>query len=291
MEEEKILVFGSDGMLGKYLCNMLEEEGYDVIKDSISNGGTDVTKEQDVEDKIYKTGATHVVNCVAYTNVDGAEENKELAYDVNANAPTYMAKNCKRLGIPFIHISTDYIFGDNKKDGYTEDCTDFNPLNVYGKSKLEGEKGALMENPESYIFRTSWLFGPNATNFIEKITTKAKQNPEISVVTDEIGCPTYVGDLSRNIHSAIKGEIAPGIYHSCSSDALSRYEFAKEILSVDGINTPIKECHLNDFPRKAKVPNTSILINTKLPTARTSMEMLVEYKKENEEFKKEYKTN
>jgi dTDP-4-dehydrorhamnose reductase len=188
-----------------------------------------------------------------------------------------MAQACHHLDIPFIHISTDYIFGDNKKDGYPEDYDEFNPLSVYGVSKLEGEQQVLETGGKNYIFRTSWLFGPSATNFIDKITKYAKELPELKVVTDEVGCPTYVKDLSEGILLALKGEIEPGIYHVCSKDSLSRYEFAKEILELQGIDTPIKEAKLDDFERKAQVPNISILLNTKLDEARSSEEMLKEY--------------
>jgi dTDP-4-dehydrorhamnose reductase len=188
-----------------------------------------------------------------------------------------MAKYSKKEDIPFIHISTDYIFGDNLEEGYPEDYDHFKPLSVYGESKLEGEKKVQEENEDSFIFRTSWLFGPGATNFIDKISKYARELPELKVVTDEIGCPTFVGDLSERILLAIEGKIAPAIYHACSSNFLSRYEFAKEILELQNINTPINECKLEDFDRKAQVPNISIMLNTKLPKARTSREMLEEY--------------
>ncbi|MFA7682960.1 MAG: sugar nucleotide-binding protein, partial [Candidatus Dojkabacteria bacterium] len=138
-------------------------------------------------------------------------------------------------------------------------------------------KRVLGEGGGAYIFRTSWLFGPGATNFIEKISKYARELPELKVVTDEIGCPTFVGDLSERILLAIGGEIEPGIYHACSSNHLSRYEFAQEILGLQGIETPINECKLEDFERKAQVPNISILNNTKMPEARKSEEMLEEY--------------
>jgi len=277
MDNKKILVFGSNGMLGSYLCTMLDSKGYQVIKNDRSSGGIDITNEKLVKQTITETDPDFVVNCAAYTNVDKAEDEKEIAFKVNADAPKYMADTCKNLNKPFIHISTDYVFGDDKQDGYPEDYTHFNPLNVYGESKLKGEMNVLASKPDSYIFRTSWLFGPNATNFIDKITKYAKELPELKVVTDEIGCPTYVKDLSQIILLAVNGDIQSGIYHVCSSNSLSRFEFAKEILSLQNINTPIKECKLQDFPRKAKIPHISILRNTKLKEARTSTEMLTDY--------------
>lgn len=282
MIDKKVLVFGSNGMLGNYLCNMLEKKGYTVVRNDISSGGVDITKELEVRNSVYESNAQYVVNCAAYTNVNMAEEQPEIAFKVNADAPKYMAKICKQLNIPFIHISTDYIFGDNKEDGYPEEYDRFNPLNAYGKSKLEGERNVLEEGKDTYIIRTSWLFGPNATNFISKISEAARKNPELKVVTDEIGCPTHVKDLSEGILLAVENKIQPGIYHVCSRDSLSRYEFAKEILAQQGLDTPIQESKLEDFPRKAQVPNISILLNTKLDEARSSEEMLRDYFSEKE---------
>lgn len=274
---KKVLVFGSSGMLGSYFCNYLEEKGYEVIRNDFSSQGVDITKEDQVNRLVSETDPQYVVNCAAYTNVNKAEEEPDMAYKVNGDAPGYMANICKELNIPFIHISTDYVFGDNRKEGYVEECDHFKPLNVYGRSKLEGEKKVLAQGGKSYIFRTSWLFGPNATNFISKISEYAKELPELKVVIDEIGCPTYVGDLSKAMSLAIEGEIDPGIYHVCSRESISRYEFAKKILEKQEIDIPVKKVKLDDFERAAAVPRISVLLNTKLPEGRTVDEMLTEY--------------
>ena len=276
---KKVLLFGSSGMLGSYLSNLLEEKypDFEVIRNDKADGGIDITDEQQVRDMVYEKKADYVVNCAAFTDVNAAEDNPKVAFKVNADAPEYMAKICKEQNIPFIHISTDYIFGDNREEGYKEDHKEFNPLNVYGVSKLDGEQRILEAGGTNYILRTSWLFGPGATNFIDKISKYARELPELKVVTDEVGCPTYVRDLSEAIVLALEDKIDPGIYHVCSKDSLSRYEFAQEILRLQGIDTPIHEAKLSDFDRKAQVPNISILINTKLKEARTSTEMLEEY--------------
>jgi dTDP-4-dehydrorhamnose reductase len=275
-----VLVFGSNGMLGDYFCNMLEQKEYEVIRNDKASGGIDITDEQQVRDLVFETNPEYVVNCAAFTNVDLAEKEKELAFSVNAKAPKYMAKISKELEIPFIHVSTDYIFGENRKEGYTEEYKNFKPLSVYGESKLKGELNVLEENLNSYIFRTSWLFGPNAKNFVNKITELAKERPHLNVVTDEIGCPTYVRDLSEGMFLAIDQKIEPGIYHLCSSDHLSRNEFAKEILRLQNLKTPIYDAKLDDFPREATVPHFSVLLNTKLDEARSSSQMLEEYFKQ-----------
>lgn len=276
---KKVLIFGSSGMLGSYLCNLLEEKypEFKVIRNDKAEGGIDITDEQQVREMVFETKADYVVNCAAFTDVNAAEDNPEIAFKVNADAPEYMAKVCKEQDIPFLHISTDYVFGDNKEDGYMEDHSEFNPLNVYGVSKLDGEQRVLQTGGKNYILRTSWLFGPGATNFIEKISKYAKELPVLKVVTDEVGCPTYVKDLSEAMILALKEKIDPGIYHVCSRDSLSRYEFAQEILRLQEIDTTIIEAKLADFDRKAQVPNISILVNTRLDEARTSTEMLEEY--------------
>ena len=276
---KKVLILGSSGMLGSYLCNLLEEKypEFKVIRNDKAEGGIDITDEQQVREMVFETNADYVVNCAAFTDVNAAEDNPEIAFKVNADAPEYMAKVCKEQDIPFLHISTDYVFGDNKEDGYKEDHSEFNPLNVYGVSKLDGEQRVLKTGGKNYILRTSWLFGPGATNFIEKISKYAKELPVLKVVTDEVGCATYVKDLSEAMILALKEKIDPGIYHVCSRDSLSRYEFAQEILRLQEIDTTIIEAKLADFDRKAQVPNISILVNTRLDEARTSTEMLEEY--------------
>lgn len=274
---KKVLIFGSSGMLGTYTSDLLEKEGFEVVRNDRADGGIDLTNEQEVQDTVKDINPDFVLNCAAYTNVEKAEEEKDIAFKVNADAPKYMANVCKQLDIPFIHISTDYVFGENSEEGYTEDYTEFSPLSVYGESKLKGEMNVIDSGCKYFLLRTSWLFGPNATNFIEKISKYARELPELKVVTDEVGCPTFVGDLSRVILSILNGDIGEGIYHVCSKDICSRYEFAKEILSMQGIETPINECKLEDFQRKAKVPNYSQLLNTKLPEMRSWKEMLKEY--------------
>ena len=151
---KKILLFGSSGMLGKYASDFLEKEGFEVIRNDRADGGIDITIEQEVDKLIDDINPEIVINCSAYTNVEKAEQEHEVAFKVNADAPKYMADKCKLLDIPFVHVSTDYVFGDNKKEGYTEDCTEFNPLNVYGVSKLSGEELVIGSGCKYYFLRT-----------------------------------------------------------------------------------------------------------------------------------------
>lgn len=155
-------------------------------------------------------------------------------------------------------------------------------MNKYGETKLEGERAVeavLVSNPDlkAYIVRTSWLFGEGATNFIAKITKFAQEKDELSVVDDEVGCPTYVKDLALVLLELAEGEKESGVYHMCSKDSCSRYEFAKKILELQHIGTPVKPGKLADWQRKAKISNHSILLNTKLPPHRAWEEMLEDF--------------
>ncbi len=289
---KKILVFGANGMLGAYLSKHFTEKGYEVVKtdmfDNEDNNivGKDITNEKELKVFVYEQNPDFVINCAAYTNVNEAESKPELANTVNAKAPQYMAEISKELQIPFIHISTNEVFGDG---AYDEDSREFNPLNNYAKSKRKGEEYIEETGGINYIFRTSWLFGPGAKNFIKFVTdTEATEEKPLTIVKDELGCPTYVGYLTEKIEGAVESKIEPGIYHVCSSDYISRYEFALEILKAQGIEKPIIPVEKNDLPPRPVISPSNQLINTKFEQAPTTHEMLVEYvseiKKEGEEY-------
>ncbi len=273
---KKILVFGATGLLGSYLSNYFEKKGYEVAKSNREDDkenkitGVDITDEKGVKDYIVKEKPDYIINCAAYTNVDKGEleSEKEIIFAVNATAPKYMAEVAKDLKIPFVHISTNAVFGHG---AYDEDSTEFNPLSNYGKSKLEGEQNIQNVGCIYYIFRTSWLFGPGAKNFIRFVTeTEATEEKPLTIVTDEIGCPTYVGQLADMIDLAVESKIEPGIYHVCSSDMISRYEFAQQILETHGIEKPIVPVETKDIPPRLAMSSSNQLVNTKLTKHPTS---------------------
>lgn len=273
----KILVFGANGMLGTYLSEYFQEKGYEVVRSDRSSeeNAIDITDEEQLKEFVIDINPDFVINCAAYTNVNQAESEPEIANKVNGTAPKYMAEVSKELKIPFIHVSTNEVFGDG---AYDEDSREFNPLNEYAKSKLAGEMNIEKVGGTNYIFRASWLYGPGARNFIKFVTdTEATEENPLRIVKDELGCSTYVGYLTRKIEEAVESKIDAGIYHACSSDYLSRYEFALQILQAQGIEKPVIPIEKKDLPpRPVKSPSNQLLV-TKFDDAPTSEEMLKEY--------------
>ncbi|MBP5204324.1 dTDP-4-dehydrorhamnose reductase [bacterium] len=269
----KILVLGSGGSLGSYI--MANPDNTNDVLIGYNHKTLDVTNRADVVKTIASEMPNVVINASAYTQVDAAERDRETAFAVNTLGPQYMAEACNMLSIPLVHVSTDYVFGDNNPDGYTEDCESYNPLNIYGETKLLGELAIKDATDNYYIVRTSWLFGKNSKNFLAKVIALAKKTGEVYIVDDEVGCPTYVKDLSKTIYEILDNKMAPGIYHCCSSNSLSRFDFAKEALELMDIHVNMYKT--SRFKRDAKVPFVSILKNTKLHMHRTSIEMIVDY--------------
>ncbi len=252
----KILVTGANGMLGQDLCPMLEDEGYDVVETDINN--LDITKIEEVENVLTENMPDFVIHCAAYTNVDKAEEDKDNAYKINADGTKNIALICKKLNITLIYLSTDYVFDGTKQGKYVpEDIT--NPQNVYGKTKLEGEK-AVKQCDKYYIVRTSWLYGHHGKNFVETMISLADK-PELKVVDDQKGCPTWTCELANGIIKIIENEMPYGIYHVCGSGETTWYNFSKKIFELCNLNVNLKPCTSQEYPQKAKRPANSVMEN------------------------------
>lgn len=294
MNSGSILVIGSHGLLGSTLVKTLTDLGFNVATSDISDeNGIDITKKDSILNQFDLKNPTFVVNCAAYTNVEACEdpEQYQIATAVNATGPKNLCEVCIERNIGLIHISTDYVFGENNPDGYPEDHQPYSALNNYGKTKAEGETNIIKmmgglqssdfvrHSPSIFIVRTSALFGEGATNFIAKIIQFAKEKEFLEVVTDEVVSPTYVKDLSEGIAFLIQNKPKSGIYHFSGEGSCTRNEFAKEILRLAGIDTPVKPTTLDKFNRKAKIPNISILLNSKFPKIRKWEEMLEDYLK------------
>jgi dTDP-4-dehydrorhamnose reductase len=292
MKNKKVLVVGSHGLLGSTLVKLLKEKGHEVSTSDISDkGGIDITKLDSIKNHLEKCSPDFVVNCAAYTNVEACEDADQLniAMAVNAEGPKNLIQACKESKINLIHVSTDYVFGENSEEGYKESHSPYSPLNKYGETKAKGEENIIEEmggtkesdfvvqSPLVYIVRTSALFGEGATNFIAKIMQYAKEKEYLEVVTNEIVSPTYVKDLSEGIIYLIENAPKGGLYHYTGEGSCTRNEFAKEILRLAGIDTPVKPTTLDKFNRKAKIPNVSILKNTKFPEIRSWKEMLEDF--------------
>lgn len=260
----KTLIIGANGMLGTDLCKVFP----DAIK--LTHQNLDITNREQVIEYILKIKPDVVINAAAYTNVDGCEDNQELAFQVNGYGPGYIAESCVKAGAILVHFSTDYVFDGSKKKYIESDIT--NPINVYGHSKLLGEK-KIIENMDDYrIIRISWLFGIHGKNFVEIILKLSKEVNCVKVVNDQFGKPTYTMDLVSKIKEII--ELEPGIYHVTNDGVCSWYDFASFI--IDNV-TP---CTSEEFSRKAKRPKYSALVSTKTEPMRHWKEALKDYLKE-----------
>lgn len=268
----QILILGAKGMLGTALA----EELKDLNPICWGKDDLDITKEDQVKEKIGKLKADIIINCAGYTDVDGCEKNKEVCFNVNSTSSLYLTNIAKDIDATLVYISTDYIFKGDKKEGYKEH-EKYSPINIYGKSKAEGEKIILNRLKKYYIIRTSWLFGKNGKNFVDTIIKLAKEKPFLEVVNDQVGCPTYAKDLAKQIRFIIKTKPPFGIYHITNREPCSWFEFAKEIINQTKIEKNINPITSEKLKRAAKRPQCSILINTKLPNLRPWKEALKDY--------------
>ena len=253
----KILVTGANGMLGRDLCPMLEDCGYEVIETDIDN--LDITNEIEVRKVINEIKPDYVIHCAAYTNVDKAEDEPEVANRINTIGTEFIAKACNANNATLIYISTDYVFdGKNNSPYMPDDPT--NPLNQYGKSKLGGELAVQNNCSKYYITRTSWLYGHHGRNFVETMIANSDK-PELKVVDDQTGCPTWTVDLAEAIVTLIEEEPEYGIYNTCGGGSTTWYGFAKEIFNITKISTNLLPCKTEDYPRKANRPKYSVMNN------------------------------
>lgn len=276
----KIIITGGKGMLGSMLSKVLLSKEHDIF--ALSSEEMDITNYDSTENAINKYSPDLVINCAAYTNVELAEsdEEKSKVMEVNGHAPGKLAKILYEKHIGFIHISTDYVFSDNNPEGYDEEETPNNPaLNYYGESKRIGEIEVRKNNPESYIVRVQWSFGPGGKNIVDTMLKLAETKTELNIVHDEIGVPTYTGYMAQNISYLAENfdTLEPGFYHAVSEGKCSRYEQVQYIYEVAGINMKLNPIKLSEYPRKAKVPNFSILKNNKLPKLPDWKEGIKEY--------------
>lgn len=227
---KKILVTGANGQIGRHLVKRLKDK---TTLLATNKQMLDITNRQAVFATVHSFQPDVIINAAAYTNVDKAESEPERAYAVNADGAQYLAQAAQSIGAALLHISTDYVFDGAKNTPYIE--TDIpNPINVYGKSKLAGERAVANACERSVIVRTSWVFSEYGNNFVKTMLELAKTRDTIEVVSDQIGGPTYAGDIA-NILVTMAGIIAAsvdfeyGIYHYCGLPYVSRYDFAKTI--------------------------------------------------------------
>lgn len=225
----KVLVTGVKGQLGHDVVNELTKRNHEAIGVDIEE--MDITDYSSVESGIKKANPDAVIHCAAWTAVDAAEDvdNQEKVHLVNATGTKHIAALCKELDIKLMYLSTDYVFDGQGTEPWQPDCKDYNPLNVYGKSKLEGELAIAELLNKYFIVRIAWVFGKNGNNFIKTMLKIGKSHDTLTVVSDQIGTPTYTYDLARLLVDMIETD-KYGNYHATNEGGyISWYDFAKEI--------------------------------------------------------------
>ncbi len=235
--------------------------GNDIKTDTVH---LDITNLDDIRKIVKAESVNAIVNCAAYTNVDAAETNQELAELLNAKAPQNLAVAMKEVGGALIHISTDYVFG---KEPYNTPCKEDQkgtPTGVYGLTKLHGEQNIIASGCNYIIIRTAWLYSEFGKNFVRTMLNLTATRPELKVVFDQVGTPTYAGDLAQTIVTIV-GKPQTGIYHYSNEGVCSWFDFTKMIAVYSGqTNCDINPCHSEEFPSPVKRPSFSVLDKTKI---------------------------
>lgn len=257
---KKVLVTGAKGQLGRCLQDAVNEtspKGYQFL--FLSKEELDISDKELVETFFFSNQIDYCVNCAAYTAVDLAENEVEKAFQINSDAVKYLAEECAEQAATLIHISTDYVFdGKNRKPYSPTDQT--NPINVYGKSKLEGERWALQCNPKSIVIRTSWVYSQYGKNFYTTMLRLMPERDELSIVNDQIGKPTDANDLAKYILKIITtNDRKYGIRNFAGGEVMSWYDFAKKIAEENSFQIKLKPIPTSQYPTPAKRPLWSVL--------------------------------
>lgn len=259
--EMKVLVTGAKGQLGYDVMNELAKRGHEGVGVDVEE--MDITKPELVEKVITESGVDVVMHGAAYTAVDAAEDNIDICRKINAYGTENIAKVCKKLNIPMVYISTDYVF-DGQGERPWEPDDERSPLNVYGQTKYEGELVVQQNLEKFFIVRIAWVFGVNGKNFIKTMLNVGKTHDTLTVVNDQIGSPTYTYDLSRLLVDMMETD-KYGIYHATNEGLCSWYEFAVEIFRQAGMNVNVLPVTSAEYKAaKAKRPFNSRMNKDKL---------------------------
>ena len=265
----KVLIFGANGQVGDQLVNLLNVTE-DVEVEAVGRTDFDLQNVAEIRAFVLYAKPDWVINAAAYTAVDQAETDVEQCFRLNAQAPEKMALACSELGAGFVHYSTDYVFDGVSSEPYREgDAT--NPMSVYGRSKLLGEELVLKHLPAAIVFRTAWVYAQTGKNFVNTMLRLAKQLPNIKVVCDQYGSPTYAADLARVSAEIILGitkntlSHQGGVFHATGSGQTNWYEFCCQILAEAGVEgVEVTAIDGDEYPTPAPRPNYSVLSNKKL---------------------------
>ena len=259
-----ILVTGSNGQLGNELKEL--SLNYDHNFFFTTRDDFDITNKAKIKTFCKTNNITHIINCAAYTAVDNAEDEKELANSINHIAVKNLANIAKILDISLVHISTDYVFDGNTYLPYKEDNIT-NPNGIYGQTKLDGEKAIQEINPaNAIIIRTSWVYSSFGNNFVKTMLNLSKKLDTLGVIYDQIGTPTYAKDLAKTILDIIPKiqNLKLSIYNYSNEGAISWYDFSKAVFELSNIDIKVNPIQTKDYPTKAIRPHYSVLDKTKI---------------------------
>jgi len=256
----KVLVTGTKGQLGYDVVNELTDRGIEAVGVDIEE--MDITDADSVNRVIAQAAPDAVIHCAAYTAVDAAEDNVELCRRVNVDGTQNIANICKKLDIPMIYISTDYVF-DGEGERPWEPDDERTPLNVYGQTKYEGELAVQNTLEKYFIVRIAWVFGVNGKNFVRTMLNLAKTHDHITVVNDQFGSPTYTYDLARLLVDMVLTD-KYGIYHATNEGICTWYEFACEIFRQAGVKVEVEPVSAKQYQARAKRPSNSRMSKEKL---------------------------
>jgi dTDP-4-dehydrorhamnose reductase len=251
----RLLLTGAAGMLGRDVASAAERAGHDVIP--LSRRELDVRDATAVDAAMAAARPDAVVNCAAWTDVDGAEEDEEAATRINGVGAGHLAEAAPYL----VHVSSDYVFDGQGTEPYREDDPTA-PISAYGRSKLAGERAVHAASPDHAIVRSSWLFGAGGRNFVDTMLRLGAERDELRVVDDQVGCPTFTGHLADALITIAQNE-TKGILHVAGGGACSWFELARAALQEQGIATRIEPCTTAEFPRRAPRPAYSVLGSTR----------------------------
>lgn len=256
----KILITGANGMLAKAVIERFKS--HELALTDVNE--LDITNLEKVEEYVFDFNPDIIINCAAYTAVDKAEEDLDMARKINADGPRNLAIAAKKANSILVHISTDYVFGGKLSlaENYNED-DEKSPETVYGKTKLEGEEAIISNTEKYYIFRTAWLYG-DGNNFVRTMLKLGREKESLNVVSDQHGSPTYTVDLADIIAQTLEKKIPYGIYHAANIGFTTWYDFTKEIFEIANISCEVNPVTSEEFVRPAKRPKNSKMSKGKI---------------------------
>lgn len=260
MDEYKVLVTGSKGQVGAEIVELLKREGFTVY--GYGRDVLDVKNLEQVENLMHTVNPNVVIHSAAYTNVDKAESEENIAFSVNAYGTRNIAVASEQIGAKLVYLSTDFVFDGAEEEPYNE-FTSTNPLSVYGKSKLAGEQFVQHFHSRFFIVRTSWVFGKYGKNFVQTMLQLALRNQPLTVVDDQLGSPTYAHDLAKIILQLIQTNKF-GVYHVSNAGECSWFDFAEAIFKEANLDVTLTPCKSKDYIQQAQRPAYSVLDNMAL---------------------------